>query len=126
MTRNDKVGAVIATFFPDEGNLNNISFNASQVTELFLFDDTPHDKLNFFDRTGVQLNLKMNFHNLHSKHHNVHHIFNGENVALPINYNRSLQLALDLGAEFLILIDQDWKINEQTIFGLFKIYFKLI
>ena len=125
MTRNDKVGAVIVTFFPNEENLNNISFIASQVTELFLFDNTPHDKLNFLDEAGGKRNLKVNFYNLQSKYRNIHLIFNGENIGLPINYNIGLRLALDLGMEFLILFDQDSKINEQTIPELLKEYFKL-
>lgn len=121
-----KIAAIIVTFYPNEANLNNIAYIASQVTELFLFDNTPDDKREYPDTAVAQKKIKADFYDLQSRYNNVHLIFNGKNIGLPINYNMGLRSALDLGLEFLILFDQDSKINDRTIPQLLNEYFKHI
>lgn len=90
--------AVIVTYYPDSTHLLRLIERVQkQVCDVIVVNNTPSDRLDLPDEPGlVVLNLE-------------------KNIGLAAAQNRGIKMALDKGAQFVLLLDQDSLPQEDMI-----------
>lgn len=91
------LAGVVILFNPDNDVINNIMSYAPFLKNLYVFDNSPssHEELCkvIKEKTDVL------------------YFWDGENKGLPVCFNKALQLAKNMGFNWLLTMDQDSRFN---------------
>ena len=103
-----KVFAVLVTYFPDFNELTSCVSNLSAQCDGVVICNNSDDDLNFTSNTKVKV---FNF---------------GENTGIAYAQSVGMQWAFDNGADFIMQMDQDSELEENTVSRLIQSYTHLL
>lgn len=116
------VCGVLVTFNPDDTQLELIQHNCMQLDKMIIFDNST-DQL--VSKKIIEIINKLKGFSKSSENKYVY-LTQKKNVGLPIAYNLSVNEATKSGISYILLLDQDAKIERDDVKTLLNGYFKLL